>query len=318
MEANPPVVSIVIPAYNVETYLSRTLDSLLAQTFENFEIIVVNDCSPDGLSAIAHRYAGRDGRVRVIDKPVNEGTMEARRTGCEAARGEFFVFCDGDDVMPADALARMVGEMDAETDILLCGLRMLWPNGHVSYRPRIKRGPIPADRDAVYGAMIRKRMTWYLCAGMFRRELFGAGLQTFGKQCINEDYMLLLQLFQSARQIRFCDAYVYDYIRTAESATYGRPTLRKLRMELTANRWCCDYLCSRSIRVEDARWQYIQRVYHCIKDGFTRRQVLETGLVDRSLFTLPNILRYLGVGGVLKYFFWSAVSALRPASRRPA
>ncbi len=317
MVPNSPVVSIVIPAYNIEAYLARTLDSLLAQTYGDFEIIVVNDCSPDGLSAIAHRYAERDARIRVIDKPVNQGTMEARRTGCEAARGEYIVFCDGDDLMPADALERMLAQMDADTDMLLCGVRMLWPNGHVSYRPRVKRGRVPESRDELYEAFIRKRITWYLCAGMFRRSLFGLELVTFVGQSLNEDYMLLLQLLQFARGVRFYDAYVYDYIRTAESMTYGRPAMRKLRMELKANQWCCDFLCSRSIRVEDARWQYVQRVYHCIKDGFTRRRVLETGPVDRSLFNLRNIYRYLGFSGVMKYFFWCMVSALRFPSCRP-
>lgn len=90
MDTTSPLVSIVIPAYNIEAYLPRCLDSLLAQTFEDFEAIVVNDCSPDGLSAIAHRYALRDTRVRVIDKPVNQGTMAARRTGVEAARVRFW------------------------------------------------------------------------------------------------------------------------------------------------------------------------------------------------------------------------------------
>ena len=132
MDTTSPLVSIVIPAYNIEAYLPRCLDSLLAQTFEDFEAIVVNDCSPDGLSAIAHRYALRDTRVRVIDKPVNQGTMAARRTGVEAARGTFLVFCDGDDTMPPKAIEQMLQLMDGETDMLLCGVRILWPNGHIS------------------------------------------------------------------------------------------------------------------------------------------------------------------------------------------
>lgn len=317
MDTTSPLVSIVIPAYNIEAYLPRCLDSLLAQTFEDFEAIVVNDCSPDGLSAIAHRYALRDTRVRVIDKPVNQGTMAARRTGVEAARGTFLVFCDGDDTMPPKAIEQMLQLMDGETDMLLCGVRMLWPNGHISYRPRLK-APLEPGLDAMYGAFVRQRITWYLCAGMFRRSLFDDRLQVFVGQSINEDYMLLLQLLQRSRRVRFGNIYVYDYIRTEDSATYGRQTLKKLDMELKANQWCYDFLCSRSIRIDDATWQYIRRVYKCIRRGFTRQQVLGSGLVDQTIFNVPNMMRYAGLSYVLKYYFWTIVRGMQPPSRRPS
>lgn len=316
MTPTSPVISVIIPAYNVEAYLSGTLDSLLAQTFEDFEIIVVNDCSPDGLSAIAHRYALRDGRVRVIDKPVNEGTMEARRTGYEAARGEYIVFCDGDDVMPANALAQMLSEMDAETDILLCSVRILWPGGQITYRPRTDV-PVDSSRiESIYKALVRQQIAWYLCAGMFRRRLFEEPLQTFVGQCINEDYMLLLQLLQRARGVKFSTSYVYDYVRTDESATYGRQTMQKLLMDLKANQWCRAFMYERNLCTEEADWQYIRRVYKCVRRGFTRRQVLETGLVDEQLFNVRNMAHYLGVPFVMKYWFWSLVRGMKSPSQR--
>lgn len=91
-----PVFSIVIPAYNLAGYLERCLDSILAQTFRDFEVIIVNDGSTDDTPMICNRYAQMDDRVTVIHKN-NEGVSEARNTGIEKVRGEFILFFDGDD-----------------------------------------------------------------------------------------------------------------------------------------------------------------------------------------------------------------------------
>jgi len=112
-----PVFSIVIPAYNVAGYLERCMDSILAQTFHNFEVIVVNDGSTDDTSMICDRYAQLDNRVTVIHK-MNEGVSAARNTGIEKVRGEFILFFDGDDFAEPDIcqdLFRIAREKDVDT-----------------------------------------------------------------------------------------------------------------------------------------------------------------------------------------------------------
>src|SRR5215218_493209 len=102
-----PAVSVVMPLYNVEAYLADCLDSMLGQDFADFEVLLVDDGSPDGSRAIAQRYVRRDPRVRLLTRP-NGGLGAARNTGVRAARGEFLTFVDSDDLLPADALARLV------------------------------------------------------------------------------------------------------------------------------------------------------------------------------------------------------------------
>jgi CDP-glycerol glycerophosphotransferase len=106
-----PRVSVVVPVYNVEEFLETCLDSLTAQTFEDFEAILVDDGSTDRSGEIAQRYAERDPRFRVV-KQANGGLSKARNTGADEARGEFLVFLDSDDALPPNAYELLVGALD--------------------------------------------------------------------------------------------------------------------------------------------------------------------------------------------------------------
>ena len=103
-----PLVSVVIPAFNVEAYLAATLDSVLNQSLDSLEVIVVDDASTDGTAALASSAAKRDGRLRLLRRTCNGGVCRARNQGLAAARGEWVAFVDSDDWLAADRLGRMV------------------------------------------------------------------------------------------------------------------------------------------------------------------------------------------------------------------
>src|SRR3954447_22785622 len=110
--ARPPVLSVVVPVYNVAPYLVDCLDSLLAQTLTNLEVIAVDDGSTDGCPEILAGYAARDPRVRILTQP-NAGQGAARNRGVASARGELLTFVDSDDVVPRRALKAMVRTLRA-------------------------------------------------------------------------------------------------------------------------------------------------------------------------------------------------------------
>lgn len=101
-----PLVSVIVPVYNVERYLRRCLDSVLEQTLRDIEVVVVDDGSPDGSPAICDEYAPRDPRVKVIHKQ-NGGLGYARNSGIEVAEGEYIAFLDSDDYLEPHALERL-------------------------------------------------------------------------------------------------------------------------------------------------------------------------------------------------------------------
>lgn len=92
-----PKVSIIVPVYKSEAYLSRCIDSILSQRFTDFELLLIDDAGPDRSGEICDQYAARDKRIRVIHKEKNEGASAARNTGLDVAAGEYVMFCDSDD-----------------------------------------------------------------------------------------------------------------------------------------------------------------------------------------------------------------------------
>ena len=103
MSESKPLVSVVLPIYNVEKYLPKCLDSVVGQSYENIEIICVNDGSPDNSIAVLESYAEKDSRIIIINQE-NTGLSGARNTGIEAATGDYIIFLDSDDWMDAEAV----------------------------------------------------------------------------------------------------------------------------------------------------------------------------------------------------------------------
>lgn len=121
-----PSVSVVLPTYNVEKYISRSLSSCLSQSLKDFEIIVVDDCGGDNSIEIAQAYAEQDKRIRIIKNHKNMGTYHARRVGVENACGDYIVFLDPDDELDSLSLELIYKKfIDSNSEILFFGVEYL-------------------------------------------------------------------------------------------------------------------------------------------------------------------------------------------------
>jgi glycosyltransferase involved in cell wall biosynthesis len=116
-----PEISIIVPVYKTERFLRQCLDSILRQTFRDWELIAVNDCSPDGCGNILSAYGRKDERVKVIDHPANSGVSQARFTGMEHAVGKYLVFVDSDDWIPRDSLRTLHGKIEDDGSDIVIG-----------------------------------------------------------------------------------------------------------------------------------------------------------------------------------------------------
>lgn len=112
-------ISIIVPVYNVEPYLRRCVDSILAQTFKDFELILIDDGSPDGCPAICDGYAEKDSRIRVIHKE-NGGVSSARNAGMAVAEGKYFLFCDSDDYVSPQWCEKLVRQIEETPNAWVC------------------------------------------------------------------------------------------------------------------------------------------------------------------------------------------------------
>jgi len=117
-----PVISVIVPVYNVQDYLAQCLDSILSQTFSDFELICVNDGSTDNSRAVLEEYRKRDARIKIVDKE-NGGLSSARNAGMEAAQGEFYSFIDSDDWADKTMLEKLYNKIqDTGSDIAICAV----------------------------------------------------------------------------------------------------------------------------------------------------------------------------------------------------
>lgn len=137
------IISVIIPVYNVEGYLEHCLDSILQQTFKDFEVIVVDDGSSDGTPDICDDYGKRDSRIKIIHK-INEGVSIARNTGIEQAKGKYILFFDGDDFMEPYTMEELVncGEINS-ADTVIYGY-------HTFENGRVKETFLPKFKEDIY------------------------------------------------------------------------------------------------------------------------------------------------------------------------
>lgn len=113
-------ISVIVPVYKVEPYLSRCLDSIINQTYRNLEIILVDDGSPDHCGEICDEYARQDSRIRVIHKS-NGGLSDARNHGIDVATGDYIAFVDSDDYVTTDMYEKMLARLEFDnSDMVVC------------------------------------------------------------------------------------------------------------------------------------------------------------------------------------------------------
>ncbi|MGQ0571211.1 MAG: glycosyltransferase family 2 protein [Armatimonadota bacterium] len=151
MTTRPPRVSISLPVYNGERYLKETIDSILAQTFGDFEVIIADNASTDGTEEICRTYAGADRRIRYCRWPENRGATWNHNRTFELSVGEYFKWAAHDDTYTPDFLARCVEVLDHDASAVLCCSRTMFIDEHGTiagqYPLRLKTdSPVPHER----------------------------------------------------------------------------------------------------------------------------------------------------------------------------
>lgn len=223
------LISIIIPAYNIETYLARTLDSVLAQTYQNIEVIVVNDGSKDGTGAVIDRYAAQDHRVKAIHKE-NGGVTSARLRGVAEATGDWIGFVDGDDTIEPQMYGRLLeNALKYGADISHCGYRMVFPS-RVDYYYNtgklVEQNHDAGLRDLVDGRFVEPGLVFKL----YRRSLFEALTAKMDLSIRNnEDVLMNYWLFKASRKSVYEDFCPYHYVLRPGSAATSKLNEHKLR-----------------------------------------------------------------------------------------
>ncbi len=205
-----PKISVIVPVYNVEKYLSTCLESLLKQTLSDIEIICVDDKSPDNALSILYDYANKDSRVNVIELPENGGVARARNTGIDAATGEYISFVDPDDYVDLDYFEKLYASAQSTgADICVSNIKEHLTDGSIvlynKYLSRILK--------------TKYNFSYLQCAAIFKTEFIKSNKLYCPAGITNgEDVMFCIQCAYHCNVISCVKDTYYHYIRRNDSA----------------------------------------------------------------------------------------------------
>lgn len=200
------LVSIIIPVYNVESYLSECLDSCLEQTYSNIEILAINDGSSDGSKIILEKYADKDSRIKVFHQ-LNNGVVVARNHGLRNANGTWIMFVDADDIIAQEAVELLLkSALENNVDICTGEYCELYDKYEQTYY-------LPCygliRKSDFYDFILSQKIQWGLCARIYKKELFIDNQSTNFR--LGEDAALLIQLIQKSKSNLFINKVLYKY-----------------------------------------------------------------------------------------------------------
>ncbi|MBQ9017261.1 glycosyltransferase [Candidatus Saccharibacteria bacterium] len=209
--SDDPLVTLVVAVYNVEKYLPACLDSILAQTYSNLEIILVDDGSTDRSGALCDEAKKCDSRVKVL-RQKNSGLSSARNLGLKRASGEFIVFVDGDDYLAPTFVSELLSILSSDVDLAVCGytetpgVEVLPPAGRLS--------GASATRQLLVAQETYDLVAWNK---LYRTDLFRASKIQYPVGAVHEDALTTYKLYAASRQVVWLARPLYFYRRRQDS-----------------------------------------------------------------------------------------------------
>lgn len=221
------LVSVVVPVYNVENYLSKCIESIISQTYTELEIILVDDGSSDKSGTICDIYAKNDSRITVIHKK-NGGLSDARNKALEIISGSYVIFVDSDDYIEVDYVAYLLELVERnEADISICNFKYVNENGNLLNRISDSRMQCVFDRrEAIDKLLTGKEVNTSASMKMYKTELFDNVRYPIGKYY--EDVSTTYKLILKADKIVYGDRALYVYLCRTGSITKQKFNSRHL------------------------------------------------------------------------------------------
>ena len=214
-----PLISVIIPIYNVAEYLSECLESILSQQEQRFEVIAVNDGSTDESRTILGRYADNDSRIRIVDQQ-NMGLAGARNAGVAHSSGRYICFVDSDDFVSDAYLSTMLGNAEKfGADVSICG-RATYSGGVLSHQVRAGfTNRLLNSVEAVRALNSYRSFDMSMCGKLFASHIFEGIEFPVGKN--SEDQFVCYKLLVRARRVYYVDVPLYFYRMREGSISRG-------------------------------------------------------------------------------------------------
>ena len=296
-----PQASIIVPVYKVEPYIRRCLDSILSQTFTDWECILVDDGSPDKCGVICDEYAAKDSRFKVIHQE-NQGAVAARTNALSVATGEYFIFVDADDYIAPQMLEKMHEVVDSSAaDMVVCDVAVVLPENEV----KMCSLPKPQNGEDALRSLLSCRLPGWLCNKLIKRAFWDKCDVQVDMQCsAMEDVYISVQLYANSPHIAHVDFVGYYYNRCNEnSITAGFAHIVQCIPNMIHT---ADYLIARELFCKYEQDFYIWAMKS--KMGLLRTNGMRAA---RELFPKAHrdINAYTDLQGIKKIAFWFVFNA---------
>lgn len=226
-----PLVSVIMPVYNSQQYVKAAVNSIVEQTYENIEIICVNDCSTDDSLSVLKELAAEDSRIIVIDSPVNVGAGEARNLAIAQAKGEYITFVDADDTIEPDLYQRVIDEINKnnpdqvvwglieehfdDSDKLVKTVPIVSPQAFLTEGNDIVKTVLELEENSLFG---------YQWNSFYRADIIKENNIKFEKALFYEDYFFNLEFAKSMKNISVLEYAGYHYFKRVNSSITHRFT----------------------------------------------------------------------------------------------
>ena len=286
------LLSVIVPVYNVEEYLPRCIDSILAQTYENLEILLVNDGSRDNSGAICDEYARIDSRIRVYHKE-NGGQSTARNLALDAMTGEFLTFVDSDDWLEPDAYASMMAlAMEEKVKLVSAG------RFDVSARTGEKKLGLCPKKQEVLSAeeMLGRLFTWDGCDSSPCDKIFHSSLFAqirFPSRSNCEDVAIVYRLVEAAGTVAMLPKPIYNYYHRKGSTSYASLSERTYYFEEYTGT-ILPYIQQKFPAIYDqARYFRVRSLVHSVLSADLAEPEVRTAFASRTGESRKALLRQL-------------------------
>jgi len=324
-------VSVIVPVHNAERYLVKCIESLLNQTLEEMEIILIDDASTDSSGKICDEYAILHNNVRVLH--INEKSVaSARNAGIQVAAGEYIGFVDSDDYVHQDMFGAMYKEaISNDCDMVFCNTNEVDVNGSIlnkrfAYLP-VSMDISNADMRTYLCQVDSYKLLWFVCKSIFRRDLIVDNEISFLNGNIGEDTLFNLETILCSNKSRFINEYYYNYVQTPNSIIRGgykdkfyehlnnayidRKRISEKHNLKDYQSSLCDYSMSHSIIMLLSN--EIKNTSNTKERIDTLRSIRNTEIVDEafkysSVFVIRNRIKWVVL--LLKYRCYSLVDYL--------
>ncbi|MBR3365774.1 glycosyltransferase [Candidatus Saccharibacteria bacterium] len=231
-------VSIIVPAYNIAEYLPACLDSILAQDFEDFEIIIIDDGSTDQTPKIADEYEEKFDKISTIHQK-NAGLSAARNTGIKKAKGKYLAFIDGDDLIAKSFLRALYGAIEStSSDLAVCELIEF--SNQIPDEKAVSSPEVKTREEAVSGLLVgQENRDIIVCNKLFKKELFENIKFPVGE--LHEDNLTTYKLFAETNSVAYIKDRLYYYRKRPGSIMAEQDLLARLKIKERAAKEAISY-----------------------------------------------------------------------------